>query len=64
MAAADEIAVERFLARDAGFLAIPAIIESVLEKHESIADPDLDTVLAADAWARDAARRVPAGVTA
>ena len=62
MAAADEIAVERFLARDIGFLEIPAIIESVLEKHTSTADPDLEAVLAADAWARTLARTALAGV--
>jgi 1-deoxy-D-xylulose-5-phosphate reductoisomerase len=64
MAAADEVAVKRFMARDAGFLDIPAIIESVLEKHSSIADPDLEAVMAADAWARQAASNAPAGVTA
>jgi 1-deoxy-D-xylulose-5-phosphate reductoisomerase len=64
MAAADEVAVERFMARDAGFLDIPAIIEAVLEKHVSTADPDLEAVMAADAWARQLARAVPAGVTA
>ncbi len=64
MAAADEVAVERFMAADAGFLDIPAIIESVLEKHRSIADPDLEAVMAADAWARQAARTAVAGVTA
>ncbi|MGH2609431.1 MAG: 1-deoxy-D-xylulose-5-phosphate reductoisomerase, partial [Tepidiformaceae bacterium] len=64
MAAADEVAVARFMARDAGFLEIPAIIESVLEKHSSTADPDLDAVMAADAWAREAARDAPTGVTA
>ncbi len=63
MAAADEVAVERFLHRDAGFLDIPRIIESVLEKHEPVADPDLETVLAADQWARTQARAVPVGVT-
>jgi 1-deoxy-D-xylulose-5-phosphate reductoisomerase len=64
MAAADEIAVERFLAGEIGFLDIPAIIESVLENHDPAADPDLETVLAADAWARNAARKVRVGVTA
>jgi len=64
MAAADEVAVERFLAGEAGFLDIPVIIEAVLENHRSTADPDLETVLAADAEARAAARRVPVGVTA
>jgi len=64
MAAADEVAVERFLGREVGFLDIPRIIESVLEKHDSTADPDLEAVFAADAWARDAARRVPSGAPA
>ena len=62
MAAADEIAVERFLAREIGFLDIPAVIESVLEKHTSTTDPDIETVLAADAWARIAARNIIPGV--
>jgi 1-deoxy-D-xylulose-5-phosphate reductoisomerase len=64
MAAADEVAVGRFLAGEIGFLEIPRIIESALEKHEPTADPDLETVLGADAWARRAARLSPAGVTA
>ncbi|GAB4320463.1 MAG: 1-deoxy-D-xylulose-5-phosphate reductoisomerase [Dehalococcoidia bacterium] len=64
MAAADEIAVERFLARDIGFLDIPAVIELVLARHTGVPDPDLGDVLAADAWAREAARAVPARVTA
>ncbi len=55
MAAADEVAVARFLAGEVGFLDIPAIVELVMERHDSTADPDLDAVLAADAWARKAA---------
>ncbi len=64
MAAADEIAVGRFLNHTIGFLDIPAVIESVLESHVSIADPDLETVLAADAAARTAARKAVVGVGA
>lgn len=64
MAAADEVAVERFMAGEVGFLDIPVIIEQVLEKHVSVAGPDLESVLAADAWAREAAREAAAGVTA
>ena len=63
MAAADEVAVERFLAGNIGFLDIPAVIESVLENHASTADPDLEAVLGADAWARSAARTALTGVT-
>lgn len=52
MAAADEVAVARFLARDIRFTDIATVVESTMEKHHSTADPDLETVLAADAWAR------------
>jgi len=58
MAAADEIAVGRFLQGEIGFLDIPVIVESVLEHHRSVADPDLEAVLEADAAARTAARLV------
>jgi len=64
MAAADEVAVARFLRGEAGFLDIPAIIEATLEKHESTADPDLETVLAADVWARRVAETAVKGVGA
>lgn len=64
MAAADEVAVERFLAKQIGFLDIPAVIEAVLEKHASTDDPDLETVLAADADARRHARTIEPGVPA
>ncbi|GIW17483.1 MAG: 1-deoxy-D-xylulose 5-phosphate reductoisomerase [Tepidiforma sp.] len=64
MAAADEIAVERFLRREIGFLDIPRVIERVLEQHRPVADPSLDEVLAADAEARRLAAAVPAGVPA
>ncbi len=58
MAAADEVAVQAFLERALRFLDIPAVIESVMERHEPTPDPDLDTVLAADAWARQEATRL------
>ena len=58
MAAADEIAVERFLAGEVGFLDIAGIVESVLAKHDSVADPDFETVLAADSSARRMAKAV------
>jgi 1-deoxy-D-xylulose-5-phosphate reductoisomerase len=61
MAAADEVAVARFLAGELGFLDIPAVIERALERHEPIPDPSLEEVLAADAWARQVAGAVPAG---
>jgi 1-deoxy-D-xylulose-5-phosphate reductoisomerase len=61
MAAADEVAVQRFLDREVGFLDIPAIIEGTLERHEGVADPDLETVVAADAWARRVATTAGTG---
>lgn len=63
MAAADEVAVERFMSGEVGFLDIAAIVEGVLEKHDNTADPDLDTVLAVDQQAREHARRISRGVT-
>lgn len=62
MAAADEIAVERFMAGEIGFLDIPRVVQSVLENHAGIADPDLETVLAVDRQAREEARLVKAEV--
>ncbi len=64
MAAADEVAVERFMAHEIPFTAIPAVIESVLAKHQRVDDPDLETVLGVDAWARSAARTAAVGVSA
>ncbi|MFQ6019207.1 MAG: 1-deoxy-D-xylulose-5-phosphate reductoisomerase [Dehalococcoidia bacterium] len=52
LAAADEVAVQHFLAGHIGFLEIPRVIEGALAAHRGLPDPDLDGVLAADAWAR------------
>lgn len=53
--AANEMAVARFLNREIAFLDIPRINRRVMEKHQVIANPTLDDVLAADAWAREIA---------
>lgn len=53
--AANEVAVARFLRREIGFLHIEAVIERVLEAHDPVAQPDLEEIEAADAWARRAA---------
>jgi 1-deoxy-D-xylulose-5-phosphate reductoisomerase len=55
--AANEVAVERFLAEDVAYRDIPALVASVMDAHERTAATNLDVLLAADAWARDAARR-------
>jgi 1-deoxy-D-xylulose-5-phosphate reductoisomerase len=57
--AANEVAVAAFLAREAPFPAIPAVVGDVLEAfgaRRSGAVSKLDDVLAVDAWARQAAR--------
>ncbi|MCZ8520019.1 MULTISPECIES: 1-deoxy-D-xylulose-5-phosphate reductoisomerase [Paenibacillus] len=56
--AANEVAVERFLKGEVAFLDIERIIEGVMEKHSTIASPDLDTITEIDLWARGAAAAV------
>jgi 1-deoxy-D-xylulose-5-phosphate reductoisomerase len=56
MNAANEIAVEAFCNRKIGFEEITATVARVMDRHEWIAHPSLEQILAADAWARDAAR--------
>jgi 1-deoxy-D-xylulose-5-phosphate reductoisomerase len=53
LAAADEVVVDHFLAGRCGFLAIPRAIEATLSAHRPTDDPDLATILEADAWARE-----------
>jgi len=53
--AANEIAVASFLDSRLGFLDIPSVIETVMEKHDPEAAGSLETVIAADQWARRAA---------
>lgn len=57
LAAADEVAVGAFMDRTIGFTAIPEVIEAALDAHDSSDDPDLETIDAADAWARTFTRR-------
>ncbi len=55
---ADEEAVELFLAGKIGFLQIAELIESVLERHQSVELPDVTTTLEACAWARRTVREL------
>jgi len=57
LCAADEVAVELFLDNKVTFTDIPRIVEKTLEQHASIAQPSLEQILAADAWAREYAER-------
>ena len=67
LAAADEIAVEAFLAREIRFDQIPALVEHALDAHDgapqSGAEPPLEQIDAADEWARRVTRdRIEAGI--
>lgn len=55
---ADEEAVEMFLTGEISFLEIAELIEAVLERHESVEQPDVATTLEACAWARRTAREL------
>jgi 1-deoxy-D-xylulose-5-phosphate reductoisomerase len=55
LSAADETAVELFLDKRIGFLDIPALIARILDLHENVADPTIEDILSADAWAREKA---------
>jgi 1-deoxy-D-xylulose-5-phosphate reductoisomerase len=52
--AANEVAVEKFLAEEISFTDIPKKIEKVMKKHTVVPKPDLEDILEADAWARNA----------
>ena len=56
--AANEVAVERFLREDITFAGIWKIVANVVERHASIAHPELDAIFETDRWARAAAAAV------
>jgi 1-deoxy-D-xylulose-5-phosphate reductoisomerase len=53
LAAADEVAVEQFAVGALGFTEIAHVVDASLSAHEGVADPTLEQVLEADAWARE-----------
>ena len=53
--AANEIAVEAFLAGKTSFAGIWQMVEQVLCRHERMEIGGLDDILAVDQWAREAA---------
>lgn len=57
--AANEVAVERFLAGDLPYGAISSLLADALAAHVGIQRPDLAEVERADAWARELARGWP-----
>jgi 1-deoxy-D-xylulose-5-phosphate reductoisomerase len=56
--AANEVAVASFLDGQVRFPRIWQTVSEVMNRHESVAHPDLDAILAADQWAREEARRL------
>jgi len=56
--AANEIAVSAFLENRISFPRIWQTVVQVMDRHRSVAQPDLDAILAADRWAREEARGV------
>jgi 1-deoxy-D-xylulose-5-phosphate reductoisomerase len=52
MNAANEVAVAAFLDRQVSFPSIWQIVEEAMNRHASVAHPDLDAILQADQWAR------------
>ena len=53
LSAADEVAVACFLRGDIGFFAIPALVQRALDAHTPDGPLTLESIQAADQWARD-----------
>ncbi len=51
LSAADEVAVERFMRGDIGFLDIPALVQQALDAHTPDGPLTLESIQAADRWA-------------
>src|SRR5437764_5268984 len=56
MNAANEVAVAGFLGHQVSFPDIWQIVEEVMNRHTSVAHPDLDAILEADQWAHNEAQ--------
>ncbi len=54
--AANEVAVERFMAGEIPFPRIFGLVREVMDRHAVVPRPSLEDVLRADAWARQEAR--------
>jgi 1-deoxy-D-xylulose-5-phosphate reductoisomerase len=58
LCAADEVAVDLFLAERIKFTDIARLIELTLEAHDNVVNPGLDQILWADSWARERAKEL------
>jgi len=61
LCAADEVAVELFLSQRIKFTSIAKLVEQALAQHQVVAQPTLDEIVAADAWAREKVLRLATG---
>jgi 1-deoxy-D-xylulose-5-phosphate reductoisomerase len=61
LCAADEVAIEAFLAGRIAFTRIPTVIEAVLDAHAHCSSPELADIIEASRWARWTADRLTAG---
>jgi 1-deoxy-D-xylulose-5-phosphate reductoisomerase len=62
LCAADEVAVDLFLSGAIRFTDIARLVEQVLAEHQTIAQPTLEDILTADAWARQRVSKLAEGV--
>jgi 1-deoxy-D-xylulose-5-phosphate reductoisomerase len=60
LCAADEVAIDAFLAGTVPFTRIPAVVEGVLDAHNNCPSPELDDIIEASRWARWTAHRLTA----
>jgi 1-deoxy-D-xylulose-5-phosphate reductoisomerase len=58
LCAADEAAIELFLKHQIKFIDIPMLVETVLDHHNAMVQPDIDAIIQADTWAREELTRV------
>jgi len=56
--AANEVAVEAFVNRQINFPQITDLVRRAMDAHQVVAHPSLEQVLAADAWARETAKKL------
>jgi 1-deoxy-D-xylulose-5-phosphate reductoisomerase len=61
LCAADEVAVDLFLSGTIRFTDIARLVQQVLNEHKTIADPSMEDILAADAWARQTVNKLAGG---
>ena len=64
MNAANEVAVSAFLGEKIGFKDIVEVAAAVMEKHRKVQAADLETILAADQWARQQSEMIIQQLTA